>query len=111
MRFRFFPEVFFSAVQSRLDARPSSMDSTASGKVLSIGSDVRAAQIAPGLHDDFPWTREGNLLMHTTRRTFLHLSGGAAAAARAASRAATAPGASVEVLASAVGTLPKLGQV
>ena len=45
--------------------------------------------------------------MHTTRRTFLHLSGGAAAAAWAASRAATAPGAGVEVLASAVGTPKK----
>jgi L-ribulose-5-phosphate 3-epimerase len=44
--------------------------------------------------------------MHTTRRTFLHVSGGAVAA-WAASRAANAPGASLQMLASAAGTPKK----
>jgi L-ribulose-5-phosphate 3-epimerase len=45
--------------------------------------------------------------MHTTRRTFLHLSGGAAAAAWAASRAAVGPRTGLEPVAAAAGTPKK----
>jgi L-ribulose-5-phosphate 3-epimerase len=47
--------------------------------------------------------RQEEIIMHTTRRGFLHLSGGIAAAAWAASRAAALPGAGIESVVSAAG--------
>jgi L-ribulose-5-phosphate 3-epimerase len=51
--------------------------------------------------------RQEEIIMHTTRRGFLHLSGGIAAAAWAASRAAALPGAGIESVVSAAGAPKK----